>query len=67
MRNVDFNTEWVKGLTKSEFVDHCAQNSSVYGWSDLDAEAYWNGLHPTPVAETKPKKSAKTDTTETPE
>lgn len=65
MRNVDFNTEWVKGLSKDEFVAHCAQNSAVYGWSELDAEAYWNGLHPTPPTPEK-KKGTKPDVTPEP-
>jgi len=61
MRNVDINIEWAKTLSKEEFVAHFAQNNSVYGWSDLDAEAFWNGLNPAPAAPEK-KKSAKTET-----
>lgn len=61
MRNVDINIEWAKTLSKDEFVAHFAQNNSVYGWTDIDAEAFWNGLNPAPVVE-KPKKAAKTET-----
>lgn len=64
MRNVDINIEWAKSLTKDEFVAHFSQNNAVYGWSELDAEAFWNGLHPMPVGTTEKKKVVKPDVTE---
>ena len=64
MRNVDINIEWAKSLTKDEFVAHFSQNNAVYGWSELDAEAFWNGLHPAPAPVEKPKKATKPETTE---
>ena len=65
MRNVDINIEWAKTLSKDEFVAHFAQNNSVYGWTDIDAEAFWNGLNPAPVVE-KQKKGTKPDVTPEP-
>lgn len=66
MKNPSINAEWAKSISKDEFVAHCAQNSAVYGWSELDAEAFWNGLHPAPVTTEKPKKATKTDVTPEP-
>lgn len=64
MRNVDINNEWVKSISKDEFVSHCAQNEAVYGWSELDAVAYYNTINPTAATETKAKKAAKSETPE---
>jgi hypothetical protein len=62
---VDFNNEWVKSISKDEFVAHCADNFAVYGWSELDAIAYYNTVNPTAAAEkpTSKKASKATDTT----
>ena len=56
MQNLSFNDEWVKSVSKDEFLQHCADNG--YDWSETDLIGYWTKLNPT-IAPKSNKKSEK--------
>ncbi|MCD6012882.1 MAG: hypothetical protein K0Q79_2744 [Flavipsychrobacter sp.] len=55
MQNISFDDNWVKSVSKDDFLAYCKEHGYDAALSETDIIGYWTRLNPTPKAE-KPVK-----------